>query len=252
VMSECFVRGSATEAFAQVYVYFVEVQGPPRTHTMHAARAQPTSAYQPYLLPLHMRASTSLDSHTPCAVCGAGAKNPRFIKVRDEVMRSVATALLLLEIPIPYRNSTSSLDTLLLRLTLPVLSLSPHALPVCCSAVHPMAYWSNDESTCNQWLDGGFRCTMDMAVKFGGVQVRGLRAQPSAANRSVGIRCVGLDLFNLSCCAGCGERQSAIPGRVTVLPSRSVRDLIVCTGSGRAATVSGGRRALESLYFAEV
>ena len=93
---------------------------------------------------------------------------------------------------------------------------------------------------------------MDMAVKFGGVQVRGLRAQPSAANRSVGIRCVGLDLFNLSCCAGCGERQSAIPGRVTVLPSRSVRDLIVCTGSGRAATVSRGRRGLESLYFAEV
>ena len=163
-----FLHGSATEAFAQVYVYFVEVQGPPRTHTMHAARAQPTSAYQPYLLPLHMRASTSLDSHTPCAVCGAGAKNPRFIKVRDEVMRSVATALLLLEIPIPYRNSTSSLDTLLLRLTLPVLSLSPHALPVCCSAVHPMAYWSNDDSTRIQWLDGGFRCTMDMAVKFGG------------------------------------------------------------------------------------
>ena len=41
---------------------------------------------------------------------------------------------------------------------------------------------------------------------------------------------VGLDLFNLSCCAGCGERQSAIPGRVTVLPSRSVRDLIVHDG----------------------
>ena len=114
-----------------------------------------------------------------------------------------------------------------------------------------MAYWSNDELMRNQWLDGGFRCTMDMAVKFGGARVRGWRARRDAAKRSVGIRCVGLDWFNLSCCAGCGERQSAIPGRVTVLPSRSVRDLIVCAGSGRAATVSGVRRALESLYFAE-
>ena len=32
-------------------------------------------------------------------------------------MRSVATALLLLEIQIPYLNSISNLDTLLLRLT---------------------------------------------------------------------------------------------------------------------------------------
>ena len=44
---------------------------------------------------------------------------------------------------------------------------------------------------------------------------------------AMGIRCVGLDLFNLSCCAGCSERRSAIPGRATVLPSRSVRVLIV-------------------------
>ena len=115
-----------------------------------------------------------------------------------------------------------------------------------------MEYWFNDESTRIQWLDGDFRYILGMAVNFGGARMRGWRARRDAANSSIGIRCVGLDLFNLSCCAGCGERQSAIPGRVTVLPSRSVRDLIVCTGSGRAATVSGGRRALERLYFAEV
>ena len=59
----------------------------------------------------------------------------------------------------------------------------------------------------------------------------------------MGIRCVGLDSFNLSCCAGCGERRRAIPGRATVMPSRSVRVLIVCARSGQAVTVSGGRRA---------
>ena len=121
--------------------------------------------------------------------------------------------------------------------------------PFVASAVHPMEYWFNDESTRIQWLDGGFQYILGMAVNFGGAQMRGWRARRDAANSSVGIRYVGLDWFILSCCAGCGERQSAIPGRVTVLPSRSVRDLIVCTGSGRAATVSGGRRALESLYL---
>ena len=121
--------------------------------------------------------------------------------------------------------------------------------PFVASAVHPMEYWFNDESTRIQWLDGGFQYILGMAVIFGGAQMRGWRARRDAANSSVGIRYVGLDWFILSCCAGCGERQSAIPGRVTVLPSRSVRDLIVCTGSGRAATVSGGRRALESLYL---
>ena len=68
----------------------------------------------------------------------------------------------------------------------------------------------------------------------------------------MGIRCVGLDSFNLSCCAGCSERRRAIPGRATVLPSRSVRVLIVCTGSGRAATVSRSRESCNALYFVVV
>ena len=71
-----------------------------------------------------------LTLHAPRAV--QAQKKACVIKVRSEVRRSVATAFLLLEIPIPSRNSTPSLDTLLLRLKLPFLSLSPHALPVCC------------------------------------------------------------------------------------------------------------------------
>ena len=61
------------------------------------------------------RPRSTLTLHAPCAV--QAQKKPRFIKVCDEVMRSVATALLLLEIQIPYLNSISNLDTLLLRLT---------------------------------------------------------------------------------------------------------------------------------------
>ena len=43
----------------------------------------------------------------------------------------MATAFFLLEIPIPYLNSISNLDTLPFAY-MTLFSLSPHALPVCC------------------------------------------------------------------------------------------------------------------------
>ena len=47
--------------------------------TQHAPSLQPpTSRLPAHFLPLHVRASTSRDSHSPCAVCGAGAKKASF------------------------------------------------------------------------------------------------------------------------------------------------------------------------------
>ena len=66
------------------------------------------------------------------------------------------------------------------------------------------------------------------------------------AKRSVGIRCVWLDWFNLSCCTGCGERSTG-DGHAVVFGFRSDS----MQRSGRAVTVSGVG-GLESLYFAEV
>ena len=74
-------------------------------------------------------------------------------------------------------------------------------------------------------------------------------SQRAASSRS----CTGMLMGSkLGCFEGCDVRRDAVPGHVTVLPSRSVRDVCVCTGRGRMATVYGPIMAFAWPYFAEV
>ena len=53
--------------------------------------------------------------------------------------------------------------------------------PFVASAVHPMEYWFNDESTRIQWLDGGFQYILGMAVNFGAERDPGPGDGPAVA-----------------------------------------------------------------------